>query len=125
PSPDDAPPPPAGVRALRLDATRAAEVTAAFGALEADWGGLDGLVFLVGYTIIPPRALDAVTAAEFDDVIAGNLRSAFLVTRAALPLLRRAGGGAIVTIASGLAGAGREGEGPHAAATAGPGAPAR
>src|SRR5262249_1546410 len=119
PASHDRHPPPAGVRALRLDATREAEVTAAFGALEADWGGLDGLVFLVGYTIIPPRALDAVTTAEFDDVIAGNLRSAFLVTRAALPLLRRAGGGAIVTIASGLAVTGREGYGPYAAAKAG------
>jgi NAD(P)-dependent dehydrogenase (short-subunit alcohol dehydrogenase family) len=112
-------PPPPGVLSLRLDATHEAEVTRAFAAMEAEWRGLDGLVFLVGYTIVPPRSLDEVTAAQFDDIIAGNLRSAFLVTRAALPLLRQAGGGAIVTIASGLALTGFRGYGPYAAAKAG------
>jgi len=119
PASHDRHPPPPGMLPLRLDATREADVTRAFATLEADWGGLDGLVFLVGYTIVPPRSLDDVTASQFDDIIAGNLRSAFLVTRAALPLLRGAGGGAIVTIASGLAVTGFQGYGPYAAAKAG------
>jgi len=44
--------------------------------------------------------VDAIPAEEFDRVIAVNLRGPFLVIKHAVPQLRRAGGGAIVCIAS-------------------------
>jgi NAD(P)-dependent dehydrogenase (short-subunit alcohol dehydrogenase family) len=54
--------------------------------------------------------VDKCTRAGWDATLAMNLTSVFLVCRAALPLLRAGGGGAIVTVASvlGLVGADRD-----------------
>jgi NAD(P)-dependent dehydrogenase (short-subunit alcohol dehydrogenase family) len=112
-------PPDPAVVARPIDATDPEAVASAFTALDAQWGGIDVLVFLVGFTLTPPPRLDDVTAAAWDDVLAGNLRSAFLCTQAALPLLRRDGGGAIVTVSSGLGYNLLPGFGPYGAAKAG------
>src|SRR6185503_1207035 len=82
-------PPPAPTKAIALDATDAAAVEAAFGEIAAAWGAVDALVFLIGFTLTPPVRIDALAPAQWDEVIAGNLRSAYLVARAALPLLHR------------------------------------
>ncbi|GAB4165883.1 MAG: hypothetical protein OHK0024_00010 [Thalassobaculales bacterium] len=111
-------PPPDGVERFPVDATDEAAVTAAFGRLEQDWDGLDGLVNLAGFAL-ERRPVDAVTGADWDEVVEGNLRSTYLVAKAALPLLRQAGGGAIVHAASGLASRVMPGFGPYAAAKAG------
>jgi NAD(P)-dependent dehydrogenase (short-subunit alcohol dehydrogenase family) len=44
--------------------------------------------------------IEGTTEAEWDRIMAVNLKGTFLVSKAALPELRRAGGGAIVNIAS-------------------------
>lgn len=50
---------------------------------------------------IGPRAtVDEITLAGFDDVIAANLRSAFMVTQAALPAMRAAQWGRLVFLSS-------------------------
>ena len=101
-----------------IDATDEESVTAAFTAVENEWGGADALVNLCGFTndFEPVASLDSKT---WDDVVAGNLRAAFLCARAALPLLEKAGGGAIVNAASGLAYKGLPGTSPYGAAKAG------
>jgi 3-oxoacyl-[acyl-carrier protein] reductase len=60
----------------------------------AGQGGLHVLVNNAG--IYPPGSLASTTAEEWDRVFALNARAPFLVTQAALPLLRRAGPGARV-----------------------------
>lgn len=108
-----------GVASVAVDATDAASVEAAFASIGRSWDAIDGLVFLVGFTITPPTTVDAISPAQWDEVIAGNLRSAYLIARAALPFLRRGRAPAIVNVSSGLGFNVLPGFGPYAAAKAG------
>jgi 3-oxoacyl-[acyl-carrier protein] reductase len=93
-------------------------VTRAFDALKASWPTLGALVNLAGFTNdqIPT---EQVPPNEFDEIIAGSLRSTYLVARQALPMLKAGGGGTIVHTASGLASNVRPGFGAYGAAKAG------
>jgi 3-hydroxybutyrate dehydrogenase len=62
------------------------------------FGTVDILVNNAGIQFVAP--IDAFPAAKWDQIIAVNLSSAFHTTAAALPLMRRAGWGRIVNIAS-------------------------
>jgi 3-oxoacyl-[acyl-carrier protein] reductase len=65
------------------------------------FGGLEVLVNNAGTTIAtPPKDLEAVSVEAWDRVFAVNVRGLFLVTRAALPLLRRGEKPCIVNTAS-------------------------
>lgn len=48
----------------------------------------------------PVAPIEEISAAEWDNVIAANLRGAFLMTRAVLPEMYARGGGAILNISS-------------------------
>ena len=95
-------PPPRGVLTISADATDAASVADAFASLRTEWGTLDVLIFLIGFMIVPPVQVHELAPEAWDEVITGNLRSAFLVCREAIPMLHEAGG-AIVNIGSSLA----------------------
>jgi 3-oxoacyl-[acyl-carrier protein] reductase len=111
-------PPPARVRSFGLDATDEASVAAAFAALDAAWGALDGYVGLAGF--MTRRTPVAETAPEaWDELVDGNLRSAFLCARAALPLLLRGRDPSLVLVSSGLATRVAPGYGGYAASKAG------
>jgi 3-oxoacyl-[acyl-carrier protein] reductase len=70
-------------------------------AVEAKFAKLDALINNAGTTTeVAARDLDALSVEEWDRVFAVNVRSVFLVTRAALPLLRKAPAPAIVNTAS-------------------------
>jgi NAD(P)-dependent dehydrogenase (short-subunit alcohol dehydrogenase family) len=62
------------------------------------FGRLDVLVNNAG--VMHLGTVEATSVDAWDEVLAVNLRGAFLCIRAAIPHLRRAGGGAIVNIAS-------------------------
>src|SRR5262245_12870688 len=86
-------PVPAGTKAVALDASREDSVASAFKAL--NWKETSGFVNLVGFT--PPlQGVEAMAASTWDDVVAGNLRAAFLLSRAVIPLLKASGDGAVV-----------------------------
>jgi NAD(P)-dependent dehydrogenase (short-subunit alcohol dehydrogenase family) len=85
-----------GGRAVPGDAADAALAAAAVAAA----GPLDVLVLAAGIDPLAATTVDATAPADWDAVMAVNLRSAFLFARAALPALRARGGGAIVAIAS-------------------------
>lgn len=111
-------PPPPRARAFALDATDEASVAAAFAALDAAWGALDGYVGLAGF--MTRRTPVAETAPEaWDELVDGNLRSAFLCARAALPLLLRGRDPSLVLVSSGLATRVAPGYGGYAASKAG------
>jgi NAD(P)-dependent dehydrogenase (short-subunit alcohol dehydrogenase family) len=107
-------PAPAGVRAIPVVGSDEDSVAAAFAELG---DALDGFVNLAGFAS-PMQRLDQVEAAAWDEVITGNLRTAFLSARAALPLLAKGEAAAMVLMVSGLAAFTRPGYGPYAACKA-------
>jgi NAD(P)-dependent dehydrogenase (short-subunit alcohol dehydrogenase family) len=64
----------------------------------ARWGRLDIIVNNAG--IVAVQTVEQSTTADWDRVMAVNVRSIFLATKYALPHLRKAGGGSILNIAS-------------------------
>lgn len=67
-------------------------------AVEQEFGRLDALVNNAGTTTeVKPQDFDALTAEEWDRVFAVNVRGVFQVTRAAVPLLKRASGSVVNT----------------------------
>jgi NAD(P)-dependent dehydrogenase (short-subunit alcohol dehydrogenase family) len=107
-------PVPDGVRAIGVDGSDEASVAAAFARLG---GALDGFVNLAGFAS-PMQKLGEVETAAWDEVVMGNLRTAFLSARAALPLLAKGEAPAMVLMVSGLASHTRPGYGPYAACKA-------
>ena len=81
------------------DLTREREVQAAVAMASERLGGLDAVVTCAG--IYPTgKRLEELSDEDWDRTIAVNLTAIFRVCRATLPLLRAAGGGSIVNIAS-------------------------
>jgi ketoreductase RED2 len=65
------------------------------------WGRLDGLVNNAGVTTdVPIQDVDALTAEHWNRILSVNVTGTFLVSQAALPLLREAPDGWIVNISS-------------------------
>jgi NAD(P)-dependent dehydrogenase (short-subunit alcohol dehydrogenase family) len=81
---------------LICDVSSADQVATAMRQVKERFGGLDALVNNAGIAIFKP-ALET-SLAEFQRVLNVNLVGAFIMTQAAVPLLRR--GGAIVNITS-------------------------
>lgn len=92
--------------ALRLDVTQAEDWEAAVSLAERSFGRLDVLVNNAG--ILVTDGVEATSREAWDRVIAVNQTGTWLGMRAALPAMRRAGGGSIVNISSiyGLIGSG-------------------
>jgi 3-oxoacyl-[acyl-carrier protein] reductase len=92
----------AGARTLlcRCDVSEEAGVKAMLAAVADKFGRLDVLINNAGTTAsMKPKDLDSISVEEWDRVFAVNVRSIFLVTRAAVPMLRAAKG-CIVNTAS-------------------------
>jgi len=78
-----------------------ATATALVSAADGRWGRLDGLVNNAGVTVdVPLHDIDAVTIEHWNTVLRTNVVGTFLVSQAALPLLRRAEDGWIINITS-------------------------
>ncbi|MBM3678635.1 MAG: glucose 1-dehydrogenase [Actinobacteria bacterium] len=90
----------AGTQALAVvaDIREAAARRETVARCEADLGGLDVLVNNAG--IVAGGGADAESDEDWADVIATNLTAPFMLTRDAVPLLRRSGRGAVVHIGS-------------------------
>jgi NAD(P)-dependent dehydrogenase (short-subunit alcohol dehydrogenase family) len=84
--------------ALTCDVADPSGVTRATNTMAKKFGRLDALVNNAGIAIFKP-ILD-VTYEDWQRVLAVNLTGPFLVTQAAVPLMRDSGGGAIVNITS-------------------------
>jgi 3-oxoacyl-[acyl-carrier protein] reductase len=100
--------------ALRADVTRAADVQAMVGAVRERWGRIDILVNNAG-DLIARHLLGDMTEDYWDQIMALNLKSAFLCVRAVWEDMARRRSGCIVNVTSIAA---RNGGGPGAAAYA-------
>ena len=96
--------------AIAADVSQSDAVAQMVQRVKSDLGPIDILINNAGIAI--PRGLDDLSEADFDQTIAVNLKSVFLCTQAALPMMRTKKWGRIVNISSGAArGAGSIG--PH------------
>lgn len=92
-------------RAWQADLSDAEACARVVSATVADLGRLDILVNMASvYKSIP---LDMTTAVDWDEQIAVDLRATFLCSQAAVPHMRRQGGGRIVNFADWVAASGR------------------
>ncbi|OGQ80549.1 MAG: short-chain dehydrogenase [Deltaproteobacteria bacterium RIFCSPLOWO2_12_FULL_60_19] len=93
----------AGARTFlyRCDVSDDAGVRAMLAEAEKQFGRLDALINNAGTTIdVEPKNLDAVEIDGWNRVFAVNVLGLFLVTRAAVPLLRKSPNGSVVNACS-------------------------
>jgi NAD(P)-dependent dehydrogenase (short-subunit alcohol dehydrogenase family) len=85
--------------AAPADVADVAQVTGAVSAIAGKFGPAQALVAAAGINI-PKRSWPVLTPEDYRKVIDVNLNGAFYTIHAALPAMRTAGGGTIVTIVS-------------------------
>ncbi|MBT8408097.1 MAG: glucose 1-dehydrogenase [Alphaproteobacteria bacterium] len=85
--------------AVHVDVSQNASVEQMTRAAMDAFGRIDILVNNAGVTHLP-QPLDEVTEDDFDRVLAVNAKSVYLTARQIVPLMKAAGGGAILNIAS-------------------------
>ncbi len=84
--------------AVRADVSVAGEVAALVESVGRQLGDISILVNNAGIT--RPQPLDAITEQDWDEIIAVNLKSVFLVTQAVLPAMRKRRWGRIINLSS-------------------------
>ena len=89
---------------VQADVSDDGQVRAMVDRVQSDLGPVEILVNNAGWA--RQQAMDDVTEADWDAVLAVNLKSVFLVTRAVLPAMREGRWGRIVNISSGAAATG-------------------
>jgi NAD(P)-dependent dehydrogenase (short-subunit alcohol dehydrogenase family) len=87
--------------AVTVDVRVEAEVMAMMARTREAFGGLDILVNNAGKGLIGDVA--SIAESDWDDIVSINLKSVYLCSKHAIPLLRERGGGAIVNTASNVA----------------------
>lgn len=85
-------------KAVLCNVTRSSDTVKAVDEVERAFGRLNVLVNNAGTLSI--STIETISEQDWDQVIETNLKGPFLMSRAALPAFRRAGGGAIVNIGS-------------------------
>ena len=84
--------------AVKTDVTKRSEVQALIDTALIQYGRLDILINNAGATLF--KGIDDTSEEEWDRIINTNLKSIFLGCKAAIPAMRKTGGGSIVNIAS-------------------------
>src|SRR5215472_8446497 len=91
----------AGVKSaipLHLDVTRAADWRIAVDTCEREFGGLDILVNNAGIANV--KGIEETSEEEWDSIVNINQKGVWLGMKAAIPAMRRRGGGSIINISS-------------------------
>jgi len=103
--------------AIACDVTDRTSVESALAQAEKRFGKVNVIVNNAGAVVV--ATVEDTSDQDWDRVMATNLTGTFFVSRAALPVLRRAGGGAIVNIGSVLGIVARKDRAAYCAAKAG------
>jgi NAD(P)-dependent dehydrogenase (short-subunit alcohol dehydrogenase family) len=94
---------------VRCDVTSSEDLPALADAARERLGGLDALVNNAAVVDLERKPFWGIPEEEWDRVLRVNVKGTWLATKALLPLLREAGGGAIVNMASEVAFSGSPG----------------
>lgn len=86
--------------AIRADVTSAAGTRAVVDEVVSRFGGLDILVNNAGGAVLPPQPFWEMTEEQWDFVVGLNLKSQWLMTKAAVPALRERERAKVVNISS-------------------------
>jgi len=89
----------------QADLTKASHCEAFVNESAKTFGRIDVLVNMASIYVAKP--FNELTVEEFDENVAVDMRSAFICSRAAVPHLRKAGGGAIINFSDWLSKSGR------------------
>lgn len=84
--------------ALECDVTKAADTQRVVKSAEDAFGKVNVLVNNAGALSV--STVENITEEDWDRVMATNVKGPFLMSRAALPAMRRAGGGSIINVGS-------------------------
>jgi NAD(P)-dependent dehydrogenase (short-subunit alcohol dehydrogenase family) len=84
--------------AVRADVAKRTDVLALFAIVEKEFGRLDILVNNAGMFF--PAKFEELTEEQWDTILDANLKSQFLCSQTAAPMLRRSGQGRIINFAS-------------------------
>jgi NAD(P)-dependent dehydrogenase (short-subunit alcohol dehydrogenase family) len=84
--------------AVQADVAKRADVTVLFATVEKEFGRLDILVNNAGMFF--PAKFEELTEEQWDRILDTNLKSQFLCSQAAAPMLRHSGHGRIINFAS-------------------------
>ncbi len=85
------------------DVSKSEDVKRALDAAASRWGRITTMAVCHGISLMQDTRIVDVSEETFDRTIAVNLRGVFLLCKYGVPHLKRAGGGAIVNLASGAA----------------------
>lgn len=88
-----------GAIAVEADVTKKGDVQQMIATADEVFGGLDILVNNAGFTH-KNQSLMTVSEEDFDRIYAVNVKSIYLTTLAAVPVMEKRGGGAIINTAS-------------------------
>ena len=105
--------------AVRADVTDYDSVVNAFDAVAREFGGVDIVVINAGGNFDNSPDAESSSLEQWTQTIQVNLIGAYYTAKAAIPHLKRRGGGKIITIGSGLGRRGRPGGSAYASAKAG------
>jgi NAD(P)-dependent dehydrogenase (short-subunit alcohol dehydrogenase family) len=92
-------PPPEGVITLACDATQSDQIKRACNSLQQTWGHIRAVINLVGFTKEQVSVAD-MSESEWDEIIDGTLRSAFLIAHHVYPLLAAGEDGVLINTSS-------------------------
>ena len=85
-------------KAIPADVSSSKDVARLFVELERSFGRLDIVVNNAGVHLVAD--VERTTEQDWDRVLGVNLKGTYLVSRAAIPLLRRSGGGSLINLGS-------------------------
>ncbi len=91
-------------KGIRVDITSEEDVGRAMSLAQTHFGGLDIVVNNAAiFSTLVPKALEDITVAEWRQVMDVNTLGTFVVTKAALPLLKKSAAARVVNLCSGVA----------------------
>ncbi len=91
-------------RGIRVDITSEEDIARAMKFAESQFGGLDIVVNNAAiFSSLVPKPLEEISAAEWRQVMDVNTLGTFLVTKAALALLKKSSAARVVNLCSGVA----------------------